>query len=119
MRNSLEIRLTILAVTMTALTLAIGGADRMTTARVIVQGGDATTVAKAVRQVGGEVTHELGIINAVGARLTADQRRALEDDAFRVMADRDLSVAGASKKIKSSKKITHRRRSGGPPASRD
>ena len=106
MRNSLEIRLTILAVTMIALTLAIGGADRMTTARVIVQGGDATTVAKAVRQVGGEVTHELGIINAVGARLTADQRRALEDDAFRVMADRDLSVAGASKKIKSSKKIT-------------
>ena len=35
--------------------------------RVIVQSADVASAASAVRQVGGEVTHELAIIDAVGA----------------------------------------------------
>ena len=38
---------------------------------VIIQGADAASVAAAVRAVGGEITHELGIIRAVAARLNA------------------------------------------------
>ena len=34
----------------------------------IVQGHELTAVAAAVRAAGGEITHELGIIDAVGAR---------------------------------------------------
>ncbi|MGD2176735.1 MAG: hypothetical protein PVG71_02825, partial [Anaerolineae bacterium] len=37
---------------------------------MIVQGSDVATVAALVEGIGGEVTHELGIIDAVGARLT-------------------------------------------------
>ena len=42
-------------------------------ASYIVQGKDLTTVTNAVRSVGGEITHELGIIRAVGAELTPSQ----------------------------------------------
>jgi len=97
MSRSLRVRLVLLAVTMTVLMLAPGDSAQVTSASVIVQGADMASAAQAVRQVGGEVTHELGIINAVGAELTAEQRRALVDDAFRVMADRGVSVAGAKK----------------------
>ena len=45
---------------------------------VLVQGPDLETVAAAVRAVGGEITHELAIINAVGAKLTARQLRRLD-----------------------------------------
>ena len=38
---------------------------------VIVQGSDRLTAAARVRDVGGEITHQLGIIDAVGAELTA------------------------------------------------
>ena len=44
----------------------------------IVQAADMTTAAARVRTVGGELTHQLGIINAVGARLTAAQRWQLQ-----------------------------------------
>ena len=44
----------------------------------IVQAEHAEQAAVAVRSVGGEITHELGIIRAVGARLTAAQKAALE-----------------------------------------
>ena len=44
---------------------------------LIVQATDLAGAARAVRSVGGTVTHELGIINAVGARLTAAQVEAL------------------------------------------
>ncbi len=49
------------------------------TGAFIVQGKDLATALEAVRQVGGEVTHELGVIRAVGARLTERQRAALEE----------------------------------------
>ena len=44
------------------------------TGTYIVQGLEA---ADRVEQVGGRVTHELSIINAVGAQLTAEQKTAL------------------------------------------
>lgn len=48
------------------------------TVGVIVQGSDIATAAASVHSVGGTVTHELGIINAVGAQLTAAQLAALQ-----------------------------------------
>ncbi len=44
-----------------------------TPASVIVQGDDLDTVRDAVLEVGGEITHELQIISAVGANLTPAQ----------------------------------------------
>ncbi len=44
---------------------------------VIVQGDDLDTVRAAVLEVGGEITHELGIINSVGANLTPAQLERL------------------------------------------
>jgi len=73
---------------------------------VIVQGADMASVMAAVRAVGGEVTHELGVINAVGARLTPGQVDRLEavDTSLRLHADRQTTVAGrkAKKKAKTS-----------------
>ena len=67
------------------------------TTSVLVQGSNVSSVAAAVRAVGGEVTHELGIINAVGAQLTQDQIRRLEtsDDTLRIRANRTTTVSGA------------------------
>jgi serine protease AprX len=47
------------------------------TQSVIVQGTNLTAVAAAVRTAGGEITHELGLIGAVAAKLTEAQRQAL------------------------------------------
>lgn len=49
------------------------------TAPVIVQGTDVATAAGAVRSVGGEITHQLGIIRAVAALLTPAQQTRLAD----------------------------------------
>ena len=43
----------------------------------IVQGASLQSVRAAVASAGGEITHELGVIRAVGAMLTAAQRDAL------------------------------------------
>ncbi|MEW5989690.1 MAG: DNRLRE domain-containing protein, partial [Chloroflexota bacterium] len=61
----------------------------------IVQGRDLTTVANLVRGVGGTVTHELGIINAVGAQLSADQQARLARDprVSHVFPDRQVMMA--------------------------
>ena len=48
-------------------TLLVLNPDRSAMHAVIVQGQDLNTIKAAVQAVGGEVTHELGIINAVGA----------------------------------------------------
>ncbi len=60
----------------------------------IVQGTDLATVLEAVRKVGGEVTHELALIRAVGARLTASQRTELEglEGITRIYEDRAVSI---------------------------
>lgn len=64
------------------------------TSPFIVQGTDLATVLEAVREVGGEVTHELAVIRAVGARLTPSQRAELEalDGITRVWEDRPVSI---------------------------
>jgi hypothetical protein len=63
---------------------------------VMVQGTDLATVIDAVRAVGGEITHELGIINAVGAQLTQTQIDRLETgpEKLRIHADRIAEVSG-------------------------
>ncbi len=60
----------------------------------IVQGTDLATVVEAVRKVGGELTHELAVIRAVGARLTESQRQALEATSgiTRIWEDRPVSL---------------------------
>lgn len=58
-----------------AVMLALPG--HTTTESYIVQGADLATARAAVAAVGGEITHELGIIHAVGARLSAEQSEAL------------------------------------------
>ena len=47
-----------------------------------------------VTDVGGEVTHELGIINAVGAQLTAEQFETLQgaDGVLRIYEDRGVNT---------------------------
>ncbi len=60
----------------------------------IVQGTDLAAVAAAVKEVGATVTHELKIIRAVGARLTAAQRAALEKHpaVTRIYEDRKVGI---------------------------
>lgn len=61
---------------------------------VLIQGADLDSVLEAVCAAGGEVTHELGIINAVGARMTRTQIRELEasDETLRIRTDRNANV---------------------------
>ena len=47
--------------------------------RFIVQGTDVATLSELVHQVGGRVTHEIGLINAVGAELDDHQRAQLQE----------------------------------------
>ncbi len=72
---------------------------------VILQGDDTAAVAAAVEKVGGEVTHELGIINAVVADLSPSQI----DEVRRVPAVAKLcpnrTVESAAKKIKTDKTL--------------
>ncbi len=44
---------------------------------LIVQGTDRASVRDAVESLGGQVTHELGVIQALGVRLPANQQEAL------------------------------------------
>lgn len=65
-------------------------------AAALVQGSDLEAVIAAVCAVGGEITHELGIIDSVSARLTPEQIRRLQeqDGALRIRADRTVEVNG-------------------------
>ncbi len=67
----------------------IGDAERF-----IVQASSVDAAEEAVRQVGGTVTHELSLINAVGAELTATEREAVAsaDGVRRVYADRTVKT---------------------------
>ena len=63
----------------------------------IVQGGDLAAVKTAVRAVGGEITHELGIIEAVVARLSEEQREKLRRQGFeKLFRDGPVAVSAAS-----------------------
>src|SRR6266568_5649853 len=63
---------------------------------LIVQAKDLASAAQAVRSVGGTITHELAIINAVGARLTAAQLETLRrsPEVRRIYPNRVVKTAG-------------------------
>ena len=50
--------------------------------------------AAQVKQVGGEVTHQLGIIQAVGAALTSNQLTLLRQKGLQVYPDAVIQTAG-------------------------
>jgi hypothetical protein len=58
------------------------------------QGSNLDAVIEAVCAAGGEITHQRGIINAVGARMTRIQLRELKasDDTLRIGVDRTATV---------------------------
>ena len=63
----------------------------------LIQGKQSKDVAALVRSLGAEVTHELAIINAVGARLTPAQYEQLtRNTALRIQSDGGLHVNGTS-----------------------
>jgi serine protease AprX len=65
-----------------------------TATAVIVQASSLAAARDAVRAIGGETTHELGLIDAVGARLDARQERALRArPELRIYADAAVEVA--------------------------
>ena len=67
------------------------GAERVS---VIVQATELATARAAVLDAGGEVTHELGIIRAVGVDLTAEQLEALTGvDGLTVHANSSVTTA--------------------------
>ncbi|MCP4201179.1 MAG: hypothetical protein GY769_04515, partial [bacterium] len=74
--------------------------ERARVASYIVSGPELEHVIAAVQGVGGEITHELGIINAVGARLTAAQKAALidSDSSLRIRADSKVTTQGRRRK---------------------
>ncbi|MEM7585936.1 MAG: DNRLRE domain-containing protein, partial [Acidobacteriota bacterium] len=59
---------------------------------LIVQAQSTERAAAAVRRVGGEITHELGVIQAVAARLNAEQLQQLGDD-VRTFGNHDVQTA--------------------------
>ena len=63
---------------------------------VIIQGNDLQTISKLVEAVGGRVIHELAIISALEAKLTAEQQRALEsqDPLLELFPNDGVSTAG-------------------------
>ena len=72
----------------------------------IVQADDPAAARAAVERVGARVTHELGIIRAVGAELTAAQRHALAGMAgVRVHANRTAGVDSAGCDVESGTRL--------------
>jgi len=74
------------------------GSDEATTNEVktsyIIQGKDLQDISVAVHRSGGELTHSLPIINAVGANLTTEQHQALSKSKLvtRVYENRSAAV---------------------------
>ena len=67
------------------------------TQALIIQGSDFAAVRSAVAAVGGEITHELDIIDAVGARLTAHQLETLRarSPGLRIFGNAEVLTSGA------------------------
>ena len=71
-----------------------GTATETVSASYIVQAASLEQALGAVQKVGGEITHELRIINAVGARLSSAQRIALDaDPQIRTYVNSEAQVA--------------------------
>jgi len=65
-------------------------------ASYIVQADSVVIAKQAVIAVDGEITHEFGIINAVGALLSAEQYgRLAKDGRLKIQRDRSAGVAAA------------------------
>ena len=62
---------------------------------IIIQGSDIAAISAAVQGFGGDVTHELAIINAIGAELTPSQIRALKNTGLvkRIYPDAEAHAA--------------------------
>ena len=96
-----SVLVTIGAVILAAVFLALMPFERTTLsstdapgASYIVQAASLEQAVGAVQDVGGEITHELGIINAVGAYLTDGQREVLGAlPQVRTYRDREAQVA--------------------------
>ena len=86
----------LLAVLLLILTSGCTPRPSATTTSVIVQGDDTGELVALVESVGGEVTHELEIIDAVAANLTTDQYQsvAASKAVRRIETNRVVSVAG-------------------------
>ena len=66
------------------------------TESVIVQGAAMESLVAAVHAVGGRVTHELGIIRAVGAEVTPEQLAALRKvEGLRISDNKTVAVESA------------------------
>ena len=81
--------------------VATSAADRpkpaVVTTSYIVQADSILIAKNAVMAVDGEITHELGIINAVGALLSAEQVGELSRNSrLRIQRDRSAGVAAAT-----------------------
>ena len=62
---------------------------------VIIQGSDIAALSAAVQGFGGDVTHELAIINAIGAELTTSQLHALKNTGLVKRIYRDAEAHAA------------------------
>lgn len=70
-----------------------GGSNE--TQSIIVQGPNVVEVGEAVQQAGGEITHQLGIVNAVAFRVTHKQLEVLRGICeLRIMGDNPVKTAG-------------------------
>jgi serine protease AprX len=78
------------------------------TTSFIVQGTSVDAVMAAVERVGGTVTHELGIINAVAVAITADQRAKLggSGGSFRTYGNHEAQLSAKGGKGGGSRKLT-------------
>ncbi len=74
--------------------LAYPGGGNADPERFIVQAASVAVARQSVADAGGHITHELGIINAVGAELDDDQRAVVEatDGVRRVYRDSAVST---------------------------
>ena len=90
----IKVILSILAVISLAFGMSQAPAPTAVTS-YIVQGASLEVVTAAVIAVDGEITHELGIINAVAAVLTERERdRLTAHGDFRISVDAAVEVAG-------------------------
>ena len=77
--------------------IGIGDAPSDSATAYIVQGANAEEARRAVNKLGARAGHELSIINAVGAELTAEQLEALRssDAGLRVYRDVNVKTSGS------------------------
>ncbi len=65
-------------------------------ASYIVQADSLDQALRAVEDVGAEITHELGIIDAVAARLDAQQRETLQRRRFTLHKNHTVKISGSA-----------------------